>query len=166
MTNGINITCGIVTYNDEDDISQVIHSLLKQKGSFNLSQIIVWDNASVDQTVKKVSDLAAKYSSVSSVAHDKNLVFGQAHNRILDLVDSDYHIICNPDIIVQLGAIDSLVEMMETKYDVGLAAPRVHYPDGTLQPLNKREPRMATLILRRFVHSSLHRYFQTILDRF
>lgn len=160
------LTCGIVSHNDQDVIAEAIGSVLNQEGMGHVCRLIVWDNASSDCTPQIVAELAARDERLQLVRHYRNLGFGRAHNRILAMVESDYHVFCNPDIYIQPGALAELVRMMEERPTVGLAAPRVLNPDGSLQPLNKRDPRLFDLFLRRFVPPTLRAPFKERLARY
>ncbi|CAH0212783.1 N-acetylglucosaminyl-diphospho-decaprenol L-rhamnosyltransferase [Massilia sp. Bi118] len=63
---------------------------------------------------------------------------------------SAYHFILNPEIQIPLDGIGKLLAYMEQHPDVGLLAPRVHYPDGRLRPLCKLLPHPLELLVRRF----------------
>ncbi|MCS0591075.1 glycosyltransferase family 2 protein [Massilia norwichensis] len=63
---------------------------------------------------------------------------------------SVYHFILDPAIQIPLDGIGKLLAWMEQHPDVGLLAPRVHYPDGRLQPLCRLLPHPLELLVRRF----------------
>jgi GT2 family glycosyltransferase len=90
----------------------------------------------------------------------ENPGYACAHNVALrDAIaaGSVYHFVLNPDIQIPLDGIGKLLAYMEQHPDVGLLAPRVHYPDGRLQPLCKLLPHPLELLVRRFfplLHSS------------
>jgi hypothetical protein len=63
---------------------------------------------------------------------------------------SAYHFILNPEIQIPLDGIGKLLAWMEQHPDVGLLAPRVHYPNGRLRPLCKLLPHPLELLVRRF----------------
>jgi GT2 family glycosyltransferase len=59
--------------------------------------------------------------------------------------------VLNPDIHFPRNVIGTMLSYMEQYPDVGLLAPRVHYPDGRLQPLCKLLPTPIDLAVRRFL---------------
>jgi GT2 family glycosyltransferase len=86
--------------------------------------------------------------------------YTRAHNLALrDAIaaGSQYHFVLHADIQIPLDAIGKLLAWMEQHPDVGLLAPRVHYPDGRLQPLCRLLPHPLELFVRRvfpLLHSS------------
>lgn len=65
--------------------------------------------------------------------------------------DGSYHLVLNPDVVLHDGALEAMVGVMEADPSVGLVVPKVLYPDGRLQPLNKRLPSVFDLFARRFL---------------
>ncbi|ALK99303.2 hypothetical protein AM586_02265 [Massilia sp. WG5] len=79
--------------------------------------------------------------------------YARAHNLALReaiAAGSIYHFVLHADIQIPLDAIGKLLAYMEQHPDIGLLAPRVHYPDGRLQPLCKLLPHPLELLVRRF----------------
>lgn len=93
---------------------------------------------------------------VVTISTHLNLGYGRANNIAIrdSIARHRYHVICNPDISLGHGLIRDLYELMERRRDVGLCAPRVLAPDGTLQYLCKRAPTPFDLIARRFAPST------------
>ena len=81
-----------------------------------------------------------------------NLGYGRAQNialaRSRDV--SPLHLIANTDIRFDGDSVARLCAYMHAHPDVGLAAPRVRYPDGRLQHLCRLLPTPADLVARRF----------------
>jgi len=65
--------------------------------------------------------------------NEKNLGFGRAVNQGIEMARGRYVLVLNPDVEVSPGSVEALVQYAESEPDVGLVAPRLHYPDGTLQ---------------------------------
>jgi len=83
----------------------------------------------------------------------ENLGFGKANNLAMQKsIDEGvrYHLLVNPDIRFDKGVIKKLADFMDANPDVGLVAPKVLYPDGTVQHLCKLIPTPFDLIGRRF----------------
>ncbi|MFC5549330.1 glycosyltransferase family 2 protein [Massilia aerilata] len=83
----------------------------------------------------------------------RNPGHARAHNLALReaiAAGSAYHFILQPEIQIPLDGIGRLLAYMEQHPDVGLLAPRVHYPDGRLRPLCKLLPHPLELLVRRF----------------
>ena len=67
----------------------------------------------------------------------------------MDRLDSDYHVIINPDIIVKDDVISILGDYMEQHPDIGMLSPEIRFPDGRLQILGKKCPALHYLIASR-----------------
>lgn len=138
------ITGCIVTYNNIATIDNALGSLLKcTEVPF---QLYVVDNGSTDGTVEHIKK---NYPEVTVIKSEKNLGFGAGHNLILDRLDSDYHAIINPDIIVKDDVIAQLASFLNNNGDIGMASPEIRFPDGRMQILGKRNPCPAYLAASR-----------------
>lgn len=91
-----------------------------------------------------------KYKDVKLLQMDKNSGFGYAHNQVLDMIDSDYHVIVNPDIKFKDNVIKDLVEYLENNRDVVMVTPKILNEDGTEQYLPKLNPKIRYLFGGRF----------------
>src|SRR5205085_7277222 len=110
--------------------------------------IYLLDNAPTDALRTLAGRFGARYHH-----QPRNPGYARAHNWALReaiAAGSVYHFVLNPDIQIPLDGIGKLLAYMEQHPDVGLLAPRVHYPDGRLQPLCKLLPHPLELLVRRF----------------
>jgi GT2 family glycosyltransferase len=81
----------------------------------------------------------------------QNLGYGKAHNWSIQRCEpSKYFLILNPDVIISKGVIEELSQYLDRNPEVGMVCPRVLNKDNTLQYLNKRQPNLTDLFLRRF----------------
>jgi GT2 family glycosyltransferase len=164
MSEGLSI--GLVTFNHERAIEKTLRSVLDSLPSTIPAQIWVLDNCSADSTLSVVKQIAAGDARLSVIANSSNEGFARGNNRILQCVNSSYHVFCNPDITLTPGALDTLLGFLCAHPDVGIVCPRVHFEDGRLQPLNKQHPTIADLFLRRFVPRLVQRYFAERMRRY
>ena len=95
----------------------------------------------------------------------KNLGFGAGHNLILDEIEriSSYHLILNPDAYFDPDVLPLLVRQLETKYKIGLIAPKIVYPNGEFQLSIRRYPRVYDFFLRRI--SFLGKIFKSSFEK-
>lgn len=145
------ITASIVIYKNEPSIVlQAINSFLQSEEDCTL---FVIDNSPENDFESFVNDPRIRY-----IFNDgKNLGFGTAHNIALKksiALEATYHIVLNPDVYFNKDVIQKLTELLEKHSEIGLAMPKVLYPDGRLQPLCKLLPSPATLFFRRFSNMS------------
>lgn len=132
------VTASIVTYNSANEISEVLNSLSQAKNI----EIFVIDNASEDNTREIVKK---EFPEIKLIASPKNLGFGGGHNLAIEQIDSNYHIIVNPDISVEKDEIEKMLSYMEANPDVVVLTPRVLNTDGSEQFLPKRRPNLKYL---------------------
>ncbi|TAL43780.1 MAG: glycosyltransferase family 2 protein, partial [Methylovulum sp.] len=144
------ISIAIVTYNSEKVVRECIASLLAQviDTAYELTVLVI-DNKSQDATVDIVQGYAGENNTIKLIQNATNSGFGTAHNIAINQVDSGYHIICNPDIIINNETINALADYMERNPDIGILCPRFINPDGSLQANNHRNPTILDLALRR-----------------
>jgi GT2 family glycosyltransferase len=121
-----NLTIIIVNYNTVD----FLHKCLKTVAN-NVDKIIVVDNASWDNSKQMVCH---EFPHIKLIANSKNLGFSKANNQALEMCESEYLYFLNPDTEVMSGALESMVDFMNSHTDVGLAGTRIINPDGSLQP--------------------------------
>ncbi|HEX2945293.1 MAG TPA: glycosyltransferase family 2 protein [Clostridia bacterium] len=154
------LSIAIVTYNNERVIEKCLTSIIHHLTGKLSYKIFVIDNSSYDQTV----DIVKKVSSdIILLKNTDNKGFGTAHNQIMDSLDSRYHIVVNPDIVVDNNCILEMVEFMDKRSDIGLLSPLTKHPDGRIQYLCKRNPTFTDLFIRLFFpHSFIkrHSYFE------
>lgn len=86
----------------------------------------------------------------------QNLGYGKGHNWCIQRCEpSKYFLILNPDVIISKGVIEELSRYLDRNPEVGMVCPRVLNKDSTLQYLNKRQPNLIDLFLRRFYVSKI-----------
>ena len=139
------VSACIVTYNSSKKIGEAVSSIKMYTKGVDY-KLYIFDNGSTDNT-KEIA-LEAD-NSVIFTENNANLGFGKANNLVLDLIDSKYHAIINPDIRINSDVISEICNYMDEHPDVALATPKILFPDGTEQHLPKLKPRMIYLLARR-----------------
>lgn len=145
------ITSSVVLYNTP---RQQIETLLNCMIPSRISIIFLIDNSNDD----RLRNLEKKSSKIYYI-HNKNMGYGTSNNIGLQEalnVDSDYHLIVNPDIRFESDIIDILSEYMRVNEDVVYILPKVLNPEGETQHLCKLLPTPYNLILRRFLPKTRH----------
>jgi len=95
-----------------------------------------------------------------------NVGYGRANNLALDRLDSDLHLVINPDIELAPDALLEALRTMEAHPEVGLLAPAVFGADGARQYLCKRYPSLWVLFLRGFAPAFLRRSGESAIARY
>ncbi len=106
----------------------------------------------IDNSASK-PQISTRSEVTTYIYNYSNLGFGSGHNIALTLSQADqapYHLVMNPDVFFDPSTLETLVQFMDQRPDVGLVMPRILYPDGSPQNLCKLLPTPADLIGRRF----------------
>ncbi len=100
----------IVTYNSAETIGVCLEALAKED-----CEIVVVDNASQDDTVRRVEEFVA-WHELRLLANDRNLGFAAAVNQGARAATGDVLLILNPDAIAEPGAVNALLGCMESAH--------------------------------------------------
>ncbi len=149
------VSLSMVTYNSERFMGGFFESLKKHLGNVKYHLYVI-DNGSTDRTVDSVKKHMS--DNITLIENSGNLGFGKAHNQVLADISSRYHLIINPDITMTDDVVARMVRYMDEHEDIGVLTPKVEFPDGTLQLLPKRNPRLSYLVARRIDMRFLNKY--------
>lgn len=141
------ISITIVAYNDEEDVRAAVCSIQEHTAVDVVKKIYIVDNSN---QVNTLHQLQGEYSDVEYIKMPENVGFGKAHNHVLPQLNSKYHAIVNPDILLTEDSFDKLMEFME-KEDVGMAVPRLLDEEGHLQQVYRRELTVLDMGIRMFL---------------
>lgn len=106
---------------------------------------------------------------IEYIHNPSNPGFGAAHNLAIVKafeLDSDYHLVLNPDIYFQKGTLEKLCEFMDKNTYIGHVMPKVTYPNDEFQYLCKINPTFFDLFARGFMPSFLKKTFQKRMDSY
>jgi GT2 family glycosyltransferase len=95
-----------------------------------------------------------------------NIGYGRGHNLAIGSSRSEYHLVLNPDVVLEPDALLEALRYLRQHPDVALLAPEVRGRDGQLQYLCRRYPSVLVLLLRGFAPASVRRRFAGRLDRY
>jgi len=141
ITNSINVSASIVTYNNSNKIIQTVASVLNNTHDVNLSLYIA-DNNSDDNTLELVNK---QFPEVNIIGNSRNGGFGWGHNKVLNEINSKYHVVINPDIVLKQDSISALVKQLEKDSSVVMCTSKILNEDGTEQFLPKKSPKLKYL---------------------
>ncbi|HUJ00927.1 MAG TPA: glycosyltransferase [Usitatibacter sp.] len=103
---------------------------------------------------------------VELVAGHGNLGYGRGNNLVLDRLDSDFHLVMNPDVELDRDALAAGLGVLAEDPRIGLVAPDARGEDGARQYLCKRYPSLWVLFLRGFAPQRLRQRFARALDEY
>ncbi|MYM65131.1 glycosyltransferase family 2 protein [Pseudomaricurvus sp. HS19] len=129
MTEGVQLSVVIVTFNSEQYIENCIlsleHLVLK-----NGVKVVVVDNASSDRTL----EIVGRHSWVSLVPLKENLGFGTANNIGCRHISADYYFLLNADAFLNPDVdMFRVINFMQSEKDVAVCGLKMVYPDGATQ---------------------------------
>lgn len=132
-------TALIVNWNGERFLDGLLNSLLKEK----ISEILVIDNNSTDASISTIE----RYPQIRLIRNDRNLGFGAAANQGFQEVKTPYALLLNVDTSVLSGCVRILEDALNNDPRVAAVAPRLVFPDGTLQESIRSFPTISRLFL-------------------
>jgi GT2 family glycosyltransferase len=115
------------------------------------SALVAWDTAQ---------------GSITLHSGHGNIGYGRANNLVLAGLDSDVHLVMNPDVELDEAALSAALATLETHPDVGLVAPAVTGDDGACQFLCKRYPSIWVLFLRGFAPRAMRKRFESAIAHY
>lgn len=150
-----------VTWNSVKLIGEQIESVKSGCRNISFEEFVV-DNNSTDGTADLV---AQKYSEVKIIRNEKNLGFGTPNNTAAKMSSGEFLLFLNPDMRVEAGSLDKMVEWMRAHSDVGLASCRLVDENGILNA--DAQPRRFPGILDQLaIILKLPHLFPSILNRY
>jgi GT2 family glycosyltransferase len=128
----------IVTYNSADVLEGCLRSLPRAAAGVTITDVVVADNASADETVR-----IAKENDAQIVQLGRNAGYAAGFNAGVTALtgrEPDAVLLINPDCRMRPGSIATLAEALQAGAGRGIVAPRLLNPDGSLQPTLRRMP--------------------------
>jgi N-acetylglucosaminyl-diphospho-decaprenol L-rhamnosyltransferase len=123
----------VVTYDHADEIDACLDAVVAQDGID--PQVVVCDNASSDATADRV----ARRGDVTLLRFDRNLGFAAGMNTAFAATTADLVLLLNPDCVLEPGALRALVDHLDARPRVALAAAALRHLDGSPQDFARRE---------------------------
>ena len=138
----------------------------RSEGVLDSARVWVVDN-SVDEAYRQsaqalvdaVFNAAEDAVRTRFVALEHNAGFGGGHNRALLDDYSDYHLVLNPDVVLDPAALSVGLRLLRREPGVVALSPRSVAPGGSREYLCKRYPSVLVLALRGFAPAWLRRRF-------
>lgn len=139
----------ILTWNSEKYIKKCMESVLNELNDFNkLYEIFVIDGGSQDLTLKILDELSSKNHNIRVIKLEKN--FGTTISRNIGIRKSigKYIFILDSDTEIKAGTVKILIDTINKGDKIGIVAPRLFHPDGSIQASCKRFPTIKTKIYK------------------
>jgi N-acetylglucosaminyl-diphospho-decaprenol L-rhamnosyltransferase len=139
----VDVSVVIVSWNTRDLLLAAIGSVIADEGAHQV-EIVVVDNDSHDGSADAV---ASVYPNVRLIRNASNVGFAAGVNSGLQNARGRHMLLLNPDARVGTGAIDTLVEYLDSNAGVGIVGPHVIGEDGQSQVSAWRFPSPTNLLL-------------------
>ncbi|MDG2140276.1 MAG: glycosyltransferase family 2 protein [Gammaproteobacteria bacterium] len=144
---------------------------LRQVYDLSVIQIYMIDNSEcepLDTKVLKAGRLGLESQKIKlTYLHGHgNIGYGAAHNLILKNLDSRFHLMLNPDILIEEDGLLESFNILSADSSIALLSPNAADFSGKKQYLCKRYPSIFILLLRGFFTSNLARLFTRKLARY
>lgn len=130
----------IVCFNEEQDLRELIDA---GELAHACERLVVVDNGSTDG-----SAALARKSGADLIRLDRNRGFAAAANIGVANTTAPTLALLNPDVRLGARALAALADHLE-RPDVGIVAPRLRLPDGSIQDSARTVPTPRTLVQRR-----------------
>ena len=119
-----------VNYDQPEVTCEMLESL--RKVTYPNFETLVVDNGSPNKSPYAIKE---KYPEVQLIISEKNLGFAGGNNIALKQAKGDYILLLNNDTEVKPDFLDSLVELMESNAEIGIASSKIlyYYEDNVIQ---------------------------------
>lgn len=124
----------IVNYNVEFFLEQCLISVFKAL-EFVDGEVFVVDNNSIDGSVEMVRQ---KFPQVILIDNKTNYGFSKANNQALKIAKGEYHLLLNPDTIVEEDTLKKVVDFMDAHPEAGGLGVKMIDGKGNFLPESKR----------------------------
>jgi GT2 family glycosyltransferase len=123
----------IVNYNSGAFLCDCVQSALSQA-----DEVLVVDNASKDDSLKRLTSCFANESKLKIIHNDTNQGFAAACNVGIRQAKGNRFLFLNPDCRLEPGAAPEMLRALEASDAAGMAGGLLTNPDGSEQPGGRR----------------------------
>jgi GT2 family glycosyltransferase len=146
-------------------------AVARARGSLESASLLLVDNGpeGLAQTLRSLAEAAfarAPGTALEVISGHGNVGFGRGHNLALARSRGECHLVLNPDVELDVDAIDAGLRYLGEHPEVGALTPSVRNAEGLRQYLVKAYPSVDVLVLRGFVPRVLHGPFRRSLDAY
>lgn len=150
----------IVSWNTREILRQCLQSVFASQTTKKFKVWVV-DNGSSDGSGQMIEDF---FPQIQMISNDDNVGFAHANNQAIKASSSDYVMLLNPDTVVEKDVVETLINFLENKPDIGAVGPRLLNPDRTLQESAYPEPTLAREFWRLFHLDRFYYYAKYPMD--
>lgn len=176
--NHISLSISVVCYYPAQEelkalIASLLAALVQAQKSFPLSSVKLFliDNGDSEDWGLEDFELAlADHRNLNMEAEivrgHGNIGYGKGHNLAINVVASDFHLILNPDVVLDVNCLNAGIAYLLKNRNVVLVSPSATGTDGNKQYLCKQYPALFTFLIRGFAPQRLRQSFARRLARY
>lgn len=127
------ISASLVLFHSDDVIRDALRCL--DQATTQVSVYLI-DNSPEDHLAEK---LQWNWPGITVLPQKTNVGFGRANNAVLPYLESDYHLMMNPDVTFPPELLSKMAAYMDAHPNIAILTPRVFNADGTEQFLPKKQ---------------------------
>ncbi len=112
-------------------------------------EILLIDNHSDDASMQYLRNRYREHAQVRIIEAAKNLGYGQGNALAIAQTQSEFLLIINPDNELEPEGLQKMIETLQHDPSIGLVAPRLVHPDGTVRDSARRFPTILDILRKR-----------------
>lgn len=154
----VKLSICVVAYNNYDDIKKMIDSMEKYTSKNLKKRLYIVDNGvsiSDPDEVEKFKKYVSQICEAEYIDSGGNIGFGRGNNKVLNIINSEYHAIVNPDIVFIEDTFSKIIDWMDENPEVGMTIPYIIDENGTRQDVYRKELTLLDLFNRVFLKGKL-----------
>ncbi|MFL9939488.1 glycosyltransferase family protein [Paraburkholderia graminis] len=174
LSQGVVFSASVVVFNpDHTQLRQTLASFgvacehLRASVPNASIALFLIDNGGLGDVSDTVVRLAAQGVACRVLTGHGNVGYGRGHNLAIEQMQSDLHLILNPDIDLDADALVAGCSFLDSHPDAGLLTPWIGDDAGAQQYLCRRYPTLVDLLARGFLPAAVRNsLFATRLARY
>ena len=173
------LSIGIVAYQSAaavvgellDSLAAAVQAALSD-GALEVTALVVCNDESrlqvdaIGGLVEAHGQQASDCMHIELVQGHGNIGYGAAQNLALQRSAADFHLVLNPDVVLDGDALLQGLRFLETNADAVMAVPQGFDPDGRYAALAKRAPSILVLLLRALSVKASRGFFGRCVGRY
>jgi GT2 family glycosyltransferase len=134
----IDISFIIVSFRDKEFLEKAIKSIVDHTKDLSFEIIVVDNDHSID--LKKY--ITSQFENIHYILMEENKGYSYALNKGAELANGQCNCICNSDIEFSSDTIRNAYATLLTNQKIGILAPQIKLPDGSIQISWGRKPNL------------------------
>jgi len=120
----------ILNWNARDYLRACLRSIEECAPTISVETIVVDNHSTLDDSPEMVE---REFPSVTLIRNPRNSGFSSGNNIGWKVANGRNVLFLNPDTVVEPGALEALMDVLDRNPNIGAVGPRMTYPNGELQ---------------------------------